>query len=154
MTNFILTVLGGVLIFVVGQILLKLVIEPAQELKKSLGAVSNILLLHQAQLINAAFNREIAFEIKSKSVEILSKSSVVLGYRLIRKILGLPSKSNILLACRELNHVSYGMREESKAYEDSSAYNAKKTDFAMENTKAIIKVGKLLELHTTYHENS
>ena len=54
------------------------------------------------------------------------------------------------MASRELNQISYGMREESKAYEDSPDYNAEKSNFAMENTKAIIEVGKLLNLQTTY----
>ena len=150
MATFLLTILGGVSIFIVGQILMKLIIEPAQELKKSLGTVSNTLLLHQAQLTNAAFNKEIAFQIKSISAEILSKSGVLLGYDFVHKLFDLPSKANILMASRELNQISYGMREESKAYEDSPDYNAEKSNFAMENTKAIIEVGKLLNLQTTY----
>jgi len=50
MTTFVLTVLGGVLIFILGQILLKMVIEPVQKLKKSLGTVSNTLLLHPSEI--------------------------------------------------------------------------------------------------------
>jgi len=150
MSTFIFTVLGGVIIFVVGQFVLKLVIEPAQELKKSLGSISYILLLHQNNLVNATFNKEIAAEIKSKSAEIVSKSSVVIGDGLALKIFGLPSKSNILLASRELNTIYYGMLEESKAFEDSQDYNAKKTDFAVENSKAIMEIGKLLQLQTSF----
>jgi len=101
-------------------------------------------------LTNATFNREIAFEIKSKSAEILSKSGVVLGYGFVHKIFGLPSMSSIRKASRELNGISYGMREESKAFEDSPTYKAEKTNFAMENTKAIKEVGKLLNIQTTY----
>lgn len=150
MTTFVFTVLSGVIIFVAGQFVLKLVIEPVQELKKSLGSVSYILLLHQAKLTNATSNKEIAYEIKSKSADILSKSNVVIGDGLFLKIFGLPSKSNILLASKELNFIYYGMLEESKAIQDSPAYNAKKTDFAMENVKAIKKIAKLLHLQTSY----
>ena len=150
MTTFVLTVIGGVLIFAVGQILLKSVIEPAQELKKSLGTVSSTLLFHQAHLTNAAFNKEIALEIQSNSAEILSKSGIIIGYRFIRLIFGLPSISNIRIASRELNGLSYGMRKESKEFENSSYYNGKKTNFAVENTKAIKKIGELLNIQTTY----
>ena len=150
MTTFIFTILGGVIIFVVGQFVLKLVIEPIQELKKSLESVSYILLLHQAKITNASSNKEIADEIKSKSAEILSKSSVVIGDGQFLKIIGLPSKANIHLACKELNFIYYGMLEESKKFEDSPAFNAKKTDFAFENVKAIQKIAELLHLRTSY----
>lgn len=152
MTTFVFTVLGGVIIFIAGQFILKLVIEPAQELKKSLGSVSYVLLLHQAKLMNATFNKEIADEVKSKSAEILSKSSIVIGDGLFLKIFGLPSKSNIRLASKELITIYYGMLEESKAFQESSAYNGKKTDFPTVNLKAIIEVGKLLQLQTSYYK--
>ncbi|SEA12148.1 hypothetical protein SAMN05660420_01282 [Desulfuromusa kysingii] len=150
MITFALTVLGGVLIFATGQILLKLVIEPAQELKKSLGSVSNKLLLYQAQITNASFNTEIAREIETKSAEIISTSTIIVGYRLVQKLFKLPSKENIHLASRELNRISYGMRETSKVFEDSPSYNGQKTNFRFTNTRAIKKVGELLNLKTTF----
>jgi hypothetical protein len=153
MTTFVLTVLGGVLIFVVGQIVLKLVIEPAQELKRSLGSTSHALLLHQAKLTNASSDKEIAAEMKSLSAEIVSKSHAVLWYAFVRIVFGLPSKKNILMASRQLNSISYGVLEESKKFEDSSNFNAKKTDFALENTTAIVEVGRLLGLKTTYRDS-
>ena len=151
MENIIFTIIGGFLIFVSGQFVLKLVIEPVQELKKSLSFVSYLLLLHQAKLRGATSNKEIADEIKSKSADILSKSSLIIGDgRLFLKIFGLPSKSNILLASKELISISYGMLEESKAIQDSPNYNAKKIDFPKQNTKAISEVAKLLGIRTSY----
>jgi hypothetical protein len=109
------------------------------------------LLLHQAKLRGATSNKEIADEIKSKSADILSKSSLIIGDgRLFLKIFGLPSKSNILLASKELISISYGMLEESKAIQDSPNYNAKKIDFPKQNTKAISEVAKLLGIRTSY----
>lgn len=151
MTTFVFTVLSGVIIFVAGQFVLKLVIEPVQELKKSLGFVSYILLLHQAKLTNATSNNEIAYEIKSKSADILSKSSVVIGdSRLFLKIFGLPSKQNIKLASKELNIIYYGMLNESKDFQDSAAYNGNKIDFAKKNVEAIKNIAELLQLQTSY----
>jgi hypothetical protein len=150
METFVLTVLGGVFIFVLGQIVLKLVIDPAQELKRTLGGTSHSLLLHQAQLTNASFDKDIAAEIKLKSAEIVSKSHTVLWYALVRIVFGLPSKKNILSVSRQLNLISYGMLAETKKFEDSPGCNATKTDFALENARAIREAGRLLGLKTTY----
>lgn len=152
MITFVLTIIGGTLVFVLGQFTLKLVIEPAQELKKAIGSVSNTLLVNQAQLTNAAFNKEIAERVKLHSADILSKSFVVLGYKVVQKCFGLPSKVNIVLASQELNLLSYGMREESRAFGDSLDNDAKKTNFGFENWKTIKKVGNLLEIQTTYQD--
>ena len=78
---------NGVLIFVAGQYILRLIIEPAQELKKTLGSISYIMLLKQAELTNANFNKEIAIEIKTKSAEIVSKSNMIICYNLVKKYL-------------------------------------------------------------------
>jgi hypothetical protein len=150
MTMVIQTVLGGVLVFVIGQIVLKLIIEPVQELKRSLGSTCHSLLLHQAKLTNAASDRDIAGEMKLKSAEILSKSQAVLWYSLVRIVFGLPSEVRLLKASHQLNRLYYGMIEESKKFEDSAYYNGKKTDFALENTRAVQEVGRLLGLKTTY----
>jgi hypothetical protein len=153
MTTFVLTLLGGIVIFVVGQIILKLIIEPTQELKKSLAGTSHAMLLHQAKLTNATPDKEIAAEMKSMSVEFVSKSHTVLWYPFVRIVFGLPSRKNILGASRQLNLISYGMLEESKKFEESMAWNAKRTDFAMENAKAIREVGRRLGLKTTYGDS-
>lgn len=144
MMTFVLTVISGTLIFVVGQIFLKLVIEPALELRKTLGDVSKTLLIHQARLTNANPDNDIASTLISDSAELLSRSDVVLCYAFAEKIFNLPSKSEILLASRELNGMSYTMRK------DNPDNITKKTKFAEDNTTAIKNVGELLKLQTTY----
>jgi hypothetical protein len=130
-----LTTLGGVIIFVLGQLILKLVIEPVQELKKSLGLVSYILLFHQEKIISGMVDSEIANEIKAISAEIVSKSAVVIEYWIFLKIFKLPSKSSIILASQELNTIHYAILQGNKP------------DIPL---KAIIKIGELLQLKTTY----
>lgn len=153
METFVLTVIAGVLIFVLGQIVLKLIIEPAQELKRTLADTSHVLLLHQANLTNASFDKEVSAEVKLKSAEIVSKSHALLWYPVTRVLFGLPSKAHILSASRQLNLISYGMLVESKQFEDSPAYNAPKTDFARENALAIREVGRLLGVKTRYGDS-
>lgn len=150
METFIFTVLAGVIIFVLGQFIVKFIIEPAQELKKTISGISYLVLLYQGELTNAISSKDIALDIEIKSAEIISKSDAILFFRFAKVLLGLPTKSKILEASRELNRISYGMKEEAKTIQNSPGYDAKKTDFAGENTKALIKVGKLLNIKTGY----
>jgi hypothetical protein len=150
MQTFTFTVFGGVIIFITGQIILKFFIDPSQELKKTLSGVSHTLLFYQSVLTNPSSNEEIASEIKLKSAEILSKSSVLIFYCLAQRIFDLPSRPSILAASKELNLLSHSMRLESKNFENSSAYNAKKTDFAVQNSHALLEIGRLLKIPTTY----
>jgi hypothetical protein len=152
METFVLTVTGGVIIFSAGQILLKLIIEPAQDLKRALGATSHTLLSHHSKLTNASSDKDVAIEIKLRSAEILSKSCVILMYGLVRSIFGLPSKQNLLDASRHLNRIYYGMLQESKDFENSPSYNAARTDFATENSKAMSEVGRLLNIVSSYEK--
>jgi hypothetical protein len=143
--TFVSTVLGGVLIFVIGQFLLKIIIEPMMELKKSIGALSYILLLHHSKISNAIPNEDVANEIKNRSVDILSKANVVTDSKIILRMFGLPSKPNISLAMKSLNRIYYYLLEGSRHFEKSTSFNGKKTDFAIETSYAINKISKLLK---------
>ena len=150
MLNFTLTILSAVLIFSLTQILLKLVIEPSQQLKISIALAGNTLLRHQAELTNAACDTEIANKLKDHAAEILSKSSIISWYWLARLLFGIPSKENIMLSAKSFNWLSYSMKESAREFESSISYNAKKTDFPLENSKSISDIGKYLGVKTTY----
>jgi hypothetical protein len=150
MVNFTLTILSAVLIFSFTQILLNLVIEPSQQLKISISLAGSTLLRHQAALTNAACDIEISNKLKDHAAEILSKSSIVSWYWLARFLFGIPSKANIILSAQSFNRLSYGMNESAREFENSTSYNAKKTDFALENSNSISEIGKYLGIKTTY----
>jgi hypothetical protein len=84
MLTFVLTILGGVFTFTLGQVFLKLVIEPTQEFKKVLGKTSHTLLLHQAKLTKASSDENIASEIKLRSAEIASQIDTISWYCLAK----------------------------------------------------------------------
>lgn len=153
METFVFTIIGGIVIFISGQFILRFIIEPAHEFKKTLAGISYLILYNQAKLTNAHTDEEVANEFSVKSAEVISKSSSILCYRSIQRIFGLPPKANIIEASQQLNWLSHGMKESSKQFENGPSYNAKKTDFALENSKALIKIGELLKLKTTYNEN-
>ena len=148
--NFTLTILSAVLIFSFTQILLKLVIEPSQQLKISISLAGSTLLRHQAALTNATCDIEIANKLKDHAADILSKSSIVSCYWLARLLFGMPSKENIIRSAQSFNLLSYGMSESAREFENGTSYNAKKTDFALENSKSISDIGQYLGIKTTY----
>ncbi|MFA5835241.1 MAG: hypothetical protein WDA22_17310 [Bacteroidota bacterium] len=147
MDTLIFTVLGGILVYVIGQIILTRIIIPSQELKKTLSGISNVLLLHQAKLANASFDKEISSEIKSKSAEVVSKTHVILWFAVVRLVFGLPSLKNIMSASRQLNLLSYNMLIENNVDQRSS-----RSDFAFENINVMRDIGRLLSIKTSYGE--
>jgi hypothetical protein len=149
MMSIMVTILVGFFIFVLGQAFLKLVIEPAQELKKSLGLVSSTLLYNQAKITNAKTCNEISEAIRFCSADIISKSYVVLGYEIIQPVFRLPSKSNIELAAEELNSISYGMRDFG-SYARTAGITDKTTDQGIHHSRSINKICKLLNIKTSY----
>lgn len=148
-STLLLTITTGFFIFVIGQSFLKLVIEPAQELKKSIGLVSSTLLFHQAMIANAKANQEIAEAIRFCSADIVSKSYVVLGYKVIQHLFRLPSKSNILLAAQELNLIAYGMVS-GYAHSSTSITSGESPDRGIYNLASINNIRKLLNIRTSY----
>ena len=143
-TTFVLTVLGGVSVFLVGQIALKMILEPCQEMKRILGNTSHLLLYHQAKITNASANNDIATELKLKSAQIVSQTDVILLYSFVRFFFWLPSKRNVLKASHELNLLSHGMH--SVTQPDESL----RVDVARDNAIAVREIGKLLDIRTTY----
>ena len=82
------TVIAGVVVFLVGQLVLKCVIEPVQKLKTTIARVSNLLLLYQSKLTNASCEEAIAEDMKRLSAEIISDSYYILWFPLSRLVFG------------------------------------------------------------------
>ncbi|MDD2864642.1 MAG: hypothetical protein PHC99_07940 [Methylococcales bacterium] len=147
MLTFVLTIFGGFLTFTFGQIFLKLVIEPAQEFKKALGRTSHTLLVHQAKLISAHSDENIALEIKQRSAEIASQIDTISWYQLAQLLFSLPDISAVDEASRQLNLLRYGMTQAAK---DAEEHADIKTDFPIQNYKAMKEIEKLLHIKTLY----
>lgn len=143
MLTFVLTILGGVFTFTLGQIFLKLVIEPTQEFKKTLGRISHSLLVHNTKLINAHSDENIALEIKQRSAEIASQIDTISWYRLAKFLFSLPDISAVDEASRQLNLLRSGMIQEGKDAD-------KNTHFPSQNYKAMKEIEKLLHIKTLY----
>lgn len=150
LTTFVVTVMAGILIFIFSQAVLKLVIEPVQQLKGAIGQTSNTLLRHQAKISNAVADDEISGSIKGHAADLMSKMAIISCYRVARLLFRLPSKRDIQNAAKELNLIAYGLMSEYQkstgTYERPSPHSLAIAD----NSVALPKIGKLLRVATTY----
>ena len=110
-----LTVISGVLIFVLGQLLLKGILEPALDLKDRIAEISKQLhlLVHQRSFIDEEYGiteNDIKI-IGELSAEIRSLPYRILMYSRIRCLLDLPSRENLKEVCCKLHELSYSLRD-------------------------------------------
>ena len=112
------TILGGVLVYAIGQLLSKFLIDPSHELKKAIGEVRFNLAFH-ASIIHSPIARtpersDKAYEALLKSsCELLAKVDAIPFYRLLSRIsFGfLPSEKSIRTAATQLRGLSTYVHE-------------------------------------------
>ena len=115
-----LTVLGGVFVFVVGQLLLKFFIEPVHELRRAIAAVRYSFLFFAPDILTPVGR---TIESSTKARDALLKNSADLYicceaircYKLISRPLGLPEKGKVLDAAKWLRGLSTYMHETGDA---------------------------------------
>lgn len=105
--SMVLTILAGVSVFVIGQFILKLVLEPIVEFKKNLGEISSLFLREQASITNANSSEDTVAEFKRLSSMLLAMKQAIPCYSFLRYIFGLPSEDNLLSGSQSLNIISY-----------------------------------------------
>ena len=101
------TVLSGVLTYVVGQLVVKIVIEPVQETRRTIGQISHSLIEHANVISNPGVPteevmRETAQHLRKLSSQLQSHLYLVPAYTTTAKDFVLPTKDNLLLASKYL----------------------------------------------------
>ena len=102
-----LTVLSGVITFVIGQLIVKLVIDPVQEMKKTIGQISHSMIEDANVIANPGVPSEEVMKETSKRLRQLSSQLqahlyLVPQYQKAAKIFGLPSIKKVLAASNSL----------------------------------------------------
>lgn len=136
------TVLSGVFVFIIGESILKLIIIPSLELKKSIGLVSHILLVNNGRITSKQYDIELSNKIKFSAADICPKSEVILDYVYVRNIFDLPMKKEIMNAAQSLNLLSYANNHKIEGESDS-------TDDVLE---AFNQIEKNLKIKTMYRD--
>lgn len=140
-----LTIIAGVTIFVIGQFILKLILEPIVGLKETLGEVSSLFLREQSGFINDNVNKDVQNEVIRLSSMILAKKQAILLYSVFAKILRMPSASNLIEGCRSLNLISYLVIK-------NSSDTLQRKSHTREIYEEMKLVSEHLKIHITYSE--
>lgn len=110
MNNIVTGIAVGTIVFVLGQYFLKLVLEPAVELRRAIATVAAALTEHANLYGNAGAmgeelsvpGREAAKDVRRLAAHLRSLDSVVAGHGAMRCILGLPPRNDLIEATSEL----------------------------------------------------
>ena len=102
-----LTVLSGVLTYILGQLVVKLVIEPVQDLRRTIGAISHALIeranvIHNPGVPTEQVMNETSQELRTLSSQLQSHLYLVPTYRVTAMIFRLPSRQEIQAASSAL----------------------------------------------------
>ena len=108
------TVFAGVAVFVLGQIVLKLVIDPVQQLKRTIGEVSFALAFYANVYTNPGIPKpelmdEASTKLRQLACQVAADLRVIPLYRHVRLLFALPSYENILSAQASLIGLSNGV---------------------------------------------
>ncbi|WP_124303414.1 hypothetical protein [Pseudomonas chlororaphis] len=139
------TIFAGILIFIVSQAVLKLMIEPVQQLKGAIGLTANTLLRQRSKITNGVENAELSAKIFDHAAELVSKAEVIICYRLEALTFRLPPKANIVKAARELNGVAHATRDKRPPgtrlpASPSSALSADKNHLSLKEIEKLLRV--------------
>lgn len=101
------TVVSGVAVFVFGQIMLRMVVEPIHKLKQTFGAVAHAYLIHAPILYNTDVatdeqKGETASQLRLLSGQLHADMSLVPCYAIFRWFFLLPSEKKVYEAAQSL----------------------------------------------------
>ena len=109
-----LTIFSGVLTFVLGQLTLKLVIDPVQEFKKTIADIAFALIEYANVYANPGYAdsetlKKASIDFRKLSSRLNSQMQLVPFYRLTTGIFGLPSKAKVFGSSMNLIGLSNGV---------------------------------------------
>jgi hypothetical protein len=102
-----LTILAGVSVFVIGQFLLKLILEPIVSFKTTTGELSALFLREQAKITNARASEETQQELKRLASSILAHKQAIPFYGFFAFILCMPTQKSLIDSCRSINLIAH-----------------------------------------------
>lgn len=118
--NIFATILAGVAVFVLGQILLKLVIEPIQKLREVIAEVAFYLandhaVIHNAEMVEKEKAQIASSNLRQLGARLVASQQLIPFYSYLGKLFSLPDRANIQKASQRLfqipNHMYGGSPE-------------------------------------------
>ena len=118
----VITIIGGVTIFVLGQVFLKFVIEPIHQLLAHIGEITHLLIYHSnvflsmGELNTLGQTQNASQDFRKAGSELLARSHVIHWYGLWSILNILPNKDDIFHAHIELIGLSNGVLDSVPEY--------------------------------------
>lgn len=100
------TILSGVTVFIVGQIIMKCALEPYVAFKEQTGKISSLLLREQSKITNGNANLELVFALKEAAAVLIAKSKAVPCYSSFSMTRLLPPYNKVIEAAQYLNLIA------------------------------------------------
>ncbi|ROO70357.1 hypothetical protein EDB69_3142 [Vibrio crassostreae] len=138
------TVLSGVSVFIFGQIVLKLFIEPVVTLKATFGEISGLFLREQPKIIGAVAKSETREDMFRFASLLLAQKSAIPLYCFTRLLFGLPSEKALVSAACSLNLLGSITNEKALDIAGKNKYK-----FVLESMKNISNKLKIITDYTT-----
>ena len=125
------TVLAGVLTYVAGQIVVKLLLEPIQEMRRTIGQVSHSLIEHANVIGNPGVaSPEVmsatAKELRKLSSQLQSHLYLVPSYKYTAKLFRMPSQDQVLVASKYLIGLSNSVHRSTGGVYEQNAFRVEK----------------------------
>lgn len=119
------TVVAGVSVYVLGQIVIKFIIEPILEFRSLLGKVTQFFLRHQTEILSADGSVSTQNELFVLASELLQKRQSIIWYSSLSFLYGLPSSDKVLNAAKSMNQIGNRVRtgKEDRADEQVIIYD-------------------------------
>ncbi len=121
-----LTIFAGVITFVIGQVIVKLVIDPVQDMKSTIGQISHTLVLYANVISNPGVTKqelmdEASHALRNLSSRLRAHLSLIPKYKITSKVFGLPSFSRVRTASTALIGLSNSVyRETERVFEQNA----------------------------------
>jgi hypothetical protein len=124
------TVFSGTVVYVLGQLALKLVVEPVHDLKKTIGTISHSLIERANVISNPGLspkdvNDETSRELRKLASQLPSHLYLIPCYPVMAGIFRLPIPAEILAASKALIGLSNGVHEVHDGTHRFNATNVK-----------------------------
>lgn len=108
------TIFAGVSVFILGQIFLKWMIEPVQELRKVISEVLFYLAndnatIHGADMVEKFEALSVGKNLERLGARLLASQQLIPSYKTVRKVCRLPVREDILFASKRLSLISKSM---------------------------------------------
>lgn len=126
-----LTIIAGVFVFILGQLALKLFIEPIQEFRRTVADVSLALIEYANIYANPGVSGEdigkrVSEELRKLSARLNALVYLLPLYNCTSKLFGLPSKNNVVNAASDLIGLSNGVFKSAANLVDSNLERAER----------------------------